>query len=98
MRQANTPACLIFFLQRLLRRFLVADLGCGTWCNPLAISPRQCLSPPALNLPTFAGNLQIYGPRWRNLWLISVVDHYVPTDIAKALRDARAQGKRPLSY
>jgi hypothetical protein len=27
----------------------------------------------------------------------SVVDHYVPTDVAKALRDARAQGKGPLS-
>ncbi len=30
MRQANTPACLIFFMPRLLRRFLVVTLACGT--------------------------------------------------------------------
>jgi tetratricopeptide (TPR) repeat protein len=29
MRQANTPACLIFFMQRLMRRFLVVALACG---------------------------------------------------------------------
>jgi tetratricopeptide (TPR) repeat protein len=30
MRQANTPACLIFLMQRLTRGFLVVTLACGT--------------------------------------------------------------------
>ena len=30
MRQANTPACLIFFMHRLIRRFLIVTLACGT--------------------------------------------------------------------
>ena len=60
MRQANTPACLIFFImQSVIRRLLVAALAYGTMAGSSGAQSPAMTVPTGLFTPTFAGILHV---------------------------------------